>query len=57
MERLDVPLKNMIYDHMVYKTSVKVKKSLRINKEILSFVGSSVIYIYIEKIRKIFINW
>ena len=57
MERLDVPLKNMIYDHMVYKTSVKVKKSLRINKENLSFVGSSVIYIYIEKIRKIFINW
>ena len=33
MERLDVPLKNMMYDHMAYETSVKVKKSLRINKE------------------------
>ena len=25
MERLDVPLKNMMYDHMAYETSVKVK--------------------------------
>ena len=44
MERLDVPLKNMMYDHMAYETSVKVKKSLRINKENGNFVGSSVIY-------------
>jgi hypothetical protein len=27
---LDVPLKNMMYDHMAYETSVKIKKSLRI---------------------------
>lgn len=46
MERLDVPLKNMMYDHMAYETSVKVKKSLRINKENGNFVGSSVIYGY-----------
>ena len=44
MERLDVPLKNMMYDHMAYETSVKVKKSLRINKENGNFIGSSVIY-------------
>ena len=46
MEQLDVPLKNMMYDHMAYETSVKVKKSLRINKENGNFVGSSVIYGY-----------
>ena len=46
MERLDVPLKNMMYDHMAYETSLKVKKSLRINKENGNFVGSSVIYGY-----------
>lgn len=46
MERLDVPLKNMMYDHMAYETSVKVKKSLRISKENGNFVGSSVIYGY-----------
>jgi len=48
MERLDVPLKNMMYDHMAYETSVKVKKSLRINKENGNFVGSSVIYGYLK---------
>ena len=46
MERLDVPLKNMMYDHMAYETSVKIKKSLRINKEKGNFVGSSVVYGY-----------
>ncbi len=46
MERLDVPLKNMMYDHMAYDTSNKIKKSLRISKENGNFVGSSVIYGY-----------
>lgn len=59
MERLDVPLKNMMYDHMAYETSVKVKKSLRINKENGNFVGSSVIYGYKknpEDIHKLIID-
>ena len=28
MERLDVPLKNMMYNHIAYETSEKVKESL-----------------------------
>ena len=46
MERLDVPLKNMMYDHIAYETSEKVKESLRTSKEHGNFVGSSVIYGY-----------
>jgi DNA invertase Pin-like site-specific DNA recombinase len=46
MERLDVPLKNMMYDHIAYDTSNKIKKSLRISKESGNFVGSFVIYGY-----------
>lgn len=46
MDRLDVPLKNMMYDHIAYDTSNKIKKSLRISKENGNFVGSSVIYGY-----------
>lgn len=46
MERLDVPLKNMMFDHIAYDTSNKIKKSLRISKENGNFVGSSVIYGY-----------
>ena len=46
MERLDVPLKNMMYDHVAYDISVKIKKSLRISKEKGNFIGSSVIYGY-----------
>lgn len=46
MERLDVPLKNMMYDHIAYDTSNKIKKSLRISKENGNFVGFSVIYGY-----------
>ena len=36
----------MMYDHIAYETSNKIKKSLRISKENGSFVGSSVIYGY-----------
>ena len=46
MERLDVSLKNMLYDHIAYDTSSKIKKSLRMSKENGNFVGSSVIYGY-----------
>ena len=46
MERLDVPLKNMMYDHMAYETSKKVKKSFDINKKNGLHVGSSVPYGY-----------
>ena len=46
MERLDVPLKNMMYDHVAYDISGKIKKSLRISKEKGNFIGSSVIYGY-----------
>lgn len=46
MERLDVPLKNMMYDHVAYDISGKIKKSLRISKEKGDFIGSSVIYGY-----------
>lgn len=59
MERLDVPLKNIMYDHMAYETSVKVKKSLRVNKENGNFVGSSAIYGYKknpEDIHKLIID-
>ncbi len=44
MERLDVPLKNMMYDHTAYETSEKVKESLGTSKEHGNFVSSSVIY-------------
>lgn len=59
MERLDVPLKNMMYDHIAYETSEKVKESLRTSKEHGNFVGSSVIYGYRknpEDIHKIIID-
>ena len=59
MERLDVPLKNMMYDHIAYETSEKVKESLRTSKEHGNFVGSSVIYGYrkdSEDIHKIIID-
>ena len=46
MERLDVPLKNMMYDHVAYDISGKIKNSLRISKEKGNFIGSSVIYGY-----------
>lgn len=46
MERLDVPLKNMMHDHTAYDTSNKIKKSLRISKKNGNFVGASVIYGY-----------
>ena len=46
MERLDVPLKNMMYDHMAYETSNKVRKSFDINKKKGLHVGSSVPYGY-----------
>ena len=39
MDRLDVPLKNMMYDHIAYDTSNKIKESLRISKENENFVG------------------
>ena len=44
---------------MAYETSVKVKKSLRVNKENGNFVGSSVIYGYkknLEDIHKLIID-
>ena len=46
MERLDVPLKTMLYDYFAYETSVKIKKSLKQEKINGNFVGSSVIYGY-----------
>lgn len=46
IERLDVPLKNMMYDHMAYETSNKVRKSFDINKKKGLHVGSSVPYGY-----------
>lgn len=46
MNRLDVPLKNMLHDHVAYETSEKIKKSLRLEKEKGKFIGSSVIYGY-----------
>ena len=48
-----------MYDHMAYETSVKVKKSFRINTENGNFVGSSVIYGYRknpEDIHKLIID-
>ena len=46
IERLDVPLKNMMYDHMAYETSNKVRKSFDISKKKGLHVGSSVPYGY-----------
>ena len=46
MERLDVPLKNMMNDYMAYETSNKVRKSFDINKKKGLHVGSSVPYGY-----------
>ena len=46
MERLDVPLKNMLYDHYAYETSKKIKSSMRQEKANGKFIGSSVIYGY-----------
>lgn len=46
MERLDIPLKNMLHDYTSYETSEKIKKSLRIEKENGNFVGSSALYGY-----------
>lgn len=59
MERLDVPLKNMMYDHIACETSERVKESLRTSKEHGNFVGSSVIYGYrkvLNDIHKIIID-
>ena len=46
MERIDVPITNLMNDYIAYETSKKVKNSFDINKKKGLHVGSSVPYGY-----------
>ena len=46
MERIDVPITNLMNDYTAYETSKKVKNSFDINKKKGLHVGSSVLYGY-----------